>query len=41
MLGMRARRSALIAENGIITRIFVEKKGAFELSTAEHILSQL
>jgi len=41
MLGMRARRSALIAENGIITSIFVEKKGAFELSTAEHILSQL
>jgi len=41
MLGMRARRSALIAENGIITRMFVEKKGAFELSTAEHILSQL
>ena len=41
MLGMRARRSALIAENGIITSMFVEKKGAFELSTAEHILSQL
>lgn len=41
MLGMRARRSALIAEKGIITHMFVEKKGAFELSTAEHILSQL
>lgn len=41
MLGMRARRSALIAENGVVTHIFVEKKGAFELSAAEHILSQL
>jgi len=41
MLGMRARRSALIAENGVITHMFVEKKGKFELSTAEHILSQL
>ena len=41
MLGMRARRSALIAEDGIITHMFVEKKGAFELSTAEHILAQL
>ena len=41
MLGMRARRSALIAEDGLVTHIFVEKKGKFELSTAEHILSQL
>ena len=41
MLGMRSRRSALIAEDGVVTHIFVEKKGGFELSTAEHILSQL
>ena len=41
MLGMRSRRSALIAEDGIVTHIFIEKKGAFELSTAEYILSQL
>ena len=41
MLGMRSRRSALIAEDGIVTHIFIEKKGAFELSTAEHILSLL
>jgi peroxiredoxin len=41
MLGKRARRSALIAENGIITHFFIEKKGGYELSTAEHILEQL
>ena len=41
MLGMRSRRSALIAEDGVVTHMFVEKKGGFELSTAEHILSQL
>ena len=41
MLGMRSRRSALIAEDGVVTHLFVEKKGAFELSTAEHILSHL
>ena len=41
MLGMRARRSALIAEDGLVTHIFVEIKSGFELSTAEHILSHL
>lgn len=41
MLGMRSRRSALIAVDGVVTHMFVEKKGGFELSTAEHILSQL
>ena len=41
MLGMRSRRSALIAQDGVVTHMFVEKKGGFELSTAEHILSQL
>ena len=41
MLGMRSRRSALIAEDGVVTHMFVEKKGAFELSTAEHILIHL
>ena len=41
MLGKRSRRSALIAEDGIILHIFMEKKGGFELSTAEHILKHL
>ena len=41
MLGERARRSALIAENGVIKHIFLEKKGSFKLSTAEHILKHL
>ncbi len=41
MLGKRARRSALIAEDGFVQHIFVEEEGKFEISTAEHILSQL
>ncbi len=39
LLGMRARRSALIAVDGQITHFFVEKKGAFEVSKAEYVLS--
>lgn len=41
MLGMRSRRSALIAEGGLVKHIFVEKKGGFALSTVEHILGHL
>ena len=41
MLGKRSRRSALIAEDGVIAEFFIEKKGSFKLSTAEYILEYL
>ena len=41
MLGKRSRRSALIAKNGVISHIFIEKRGSFEFSTAQHILKYL
>jgi len=40
-LGHRSQRFALIAENGVITQLEVEKPGAFEVSTAENILKLL
>jgi len=41
IMGYRAGRCALIAENGVIHKIFVEEPGAFEVSSAEYLLSEL
>ena len=38
---LRAKRFALIADNGIVTHLFVEAPGEFAVSSAEHVLSQL
>ncbi|KPF88139.1 alkyl hydroperoxide reductase [alpha proteobacterium AAP38] len=40
-LGHRSQRFALVAEDGVVTRLEVEKPGAFEVSSAEHILKVL
>jgi len=37
-LGQRCQRFALYAENGVVKSIFVEKPGAFEVSSAEAML---
>ncbi len=40
-LGMRSQRFALIARDGVVTHLFVEEGGAFEVSSAEHVLENL
>lgn len=40
-MGTRAQRFALIAEDGVVTDLFVEGPGEFRVSSAEHVLSAL
>lgn len=41
ILGKRATRSAMVVENGVVQHLFVEEKGAFEVSKAENVLSHI
>ena len=40
-LGTRLQRFSAIVENGIVTKLNLEKPGAFEVSNAETILDQI
>ena len=40
-LGKRSQRYAMVVDNGVIKQLFVEKPGAFEVSSAEHVLKHL
>jgi glutaredoxin/glutathione-dependent peroxiredoxin len=40
-LGHRSQRYALVAKNGVVQSLHVEKPGAFEVSAAENVLKQL
>ena len=40
-MGQRSQRFALIAEDGVVTDLFVEDSGEFRVSSAEHVLSRL
>ena len=40
-MGQRSQRFALVAEDGIVTRLFVEGPGEFGVSSAEHVLAEL
>ncbi len=40
-MGKRSQRYSLIAEDGVVTKLNIEKPGAFEVSSAETALSQL
>lgn len=40
-MGIRAKRFALVAENGIVTQLFVEAPGEYAVSSAESVLSAL
>lgn len=40
-MGQRSQRFALIADDGVVTDLFVESSGEFRVSSAEHVLSQL
>jgi len=40
-LGTRSQRYAMVVDNGVIKELFVEKPGAFEVSSAENVLKHL
>jgi peroxiredoxin len=40
-MGERSQRFALVAEDGIVTQLFIEGPGEFLVSSAEHILASL
>ena len=40
-MGTRAQRFAMIIEDGVVKKLFVEAPGAFEVSSAEHVLANL
>jgi peroxiredoxin len=40
-MGFRSQRFALVADNGVVTHLFVEKPGEFRVSGAEFVLGQL
>ncbi len=40
-MGLRAKRFALVADNGIVSHLFVEAPGEFSVSSAESVLSAL
>src|SRR6056300_1064637 len=41
VLGHRSKRFAIIIDNNVIQKLFVEEIGAFDVSTAENILNNL
>ena len=41
VMGVRAARCAFIIDQGIISHVFMEEVGVFDVSSAEHILSYL
>lgn len=40
-MGKRAKRFALVAEDGVVKQLFVDAPGEFKVSSAEHVLSEL
>ncbi|AOH37154.1 peroxiredoxin [Luteimonas sp. JM171] len=40
-MGLRAKRFALYAENGVVRNLFVEAPGEFKVSSAEHVLANI
>jgi len=40
-MGVRSQRYAMIVQDGVIKDLFVEKPGAFEVSSAENVLKHL
>lgn len=40
-MGLRAKRFALYAEDGVVKQLFVEAPGEFKVSSAEHVLAHI
>ena len=41
IMGRRATRCAMVIDHGVVQSIFMEEPGAFEVSSAEHVLANL
>jgi len=40
-MGVRSQRYAMVVQDGVIKDLFIEKPGAFEVSSAENVLKHL
>lgn len=40
-MGTRGQRFALVADDGVVTHLFVEEGGDFKVSSAEHVLEEI
>jgi peroxiredoxin len=40
-MGTRAKRFALVADDGVVTQLYVEAPGEYRVSSAEHVLDNL
>jgi len=40
-MGLRSKRFALAADDGVVTHLWVEAPGEFKVSSAEHVLGEL
>ena len=40
-MGLRSQRFALVADDGVVTHLFLEGPGEFRVSAAEHVLASL
>ncbi|MGN6223105.1 peroxiredoxin [Pseudoxanthomonas sp.] len=40
-MGIRARRFALYAEDGVVRNLFIEAPGEYKVSSAEHVLANI
>lgn len=40
-MGLRSKRFALYAEDGVVKQLFVEAPGEFKVSSAEHVLASI
>lgn len=40
-MGKRMKRCAMLVDDGVVKQLFVEESGAFEVSSAEHMLKHL
>lgn len=40
-MGVRSQRYAMVVEDGVVKNLFVEEPGAYDVSSAEHVLANL
>jgi Peroxiredoxin len=40
-MGIRSQRYAMLLDDGTVKKLFIEAPGAFEVSSAEHVLTQI
>jgi peroxiredoxin len=40
-MGQRSQRFALVADDGVVSNLYIEAPGEFRVSAAEHVLAEL